>query len=189
MMRVFIVRHGESETNKAGLWTGWLDAKLTDKGYADARSVQSFLSQVSFDKVYTSDLARAVETAKTAIPDCRYETSALLREIHVGSLAKQPICVLTEEQRKQASLYGFAAFGGETKDECRNRIRQFIQGLERLDCDNVAVFSHAGWLRELFSMLVGIPFPRGKLCCNNCTVAVLEYEKGSWKLHSWINPL
>lgn len=33
-MKLYIVRHGESETNRKGLWTGWLDVALTDKGIA-----------------------------------------------------------------------------------------------------------------------------------------------------------
>ena len=31
-MKVYVIRHGESETNKIHYWTGWLDVSLTDKG-------------------------------------------------------------------------------------------------------------------------------------------------------------
>ena len=58
-MKLYIVRHGESETNRKGLWTGWLDVALTDKGIADAERVRDTLRGIKFDKVYSSDLQRA----------------------------------------------------------------------------------------------------------------------------------
>ena len=42
-MRVYVIRHGESETNKAKKWTGWLDVHLTDKGKDDANKAGNFL--------------------------------------------------------------------------------------------------------------------------------------------------
>ena len=56
------------------------------------------MKRISFDKIYSSDLYRARETAEIAISGCRYETSELLREINVGSLSGKLLSVLTEEQ-------------------------------------------------------------------------------------------
>ena len=41
-MRVYVIRHGESETNKAKKWTGWLDVHLTDKGKMMQRKLEIF---------------------------------------------------------------------------------------------------------------------------------------------------
>ena len=55
-MYVYVIRHGESETNKAKKWTGWLDVHLTDKGKDDAKKAGNFLKRISFDKIlYLSD--------------------------------------------------------------------------------------------------------------------------------------
>jgi 2,3-bisphosphoglycerate-dependent phosphoglycerate mutase len=97
-MRIYVVRHGESETNLQKRWTGWMDVQLTDKGREDARKAGEFLKGITFDKIYTSDLTRAIETAKIALPGCRYETTPLLREINVGKLENTPIGDLTGEQ-------------------------------------------------------------------------------------------
>ena len=69
-MRVYVIRHGESETNYKKQWTGWSDVHLTDKGKEDAKKARDFLKHISFDKIFASDLVRAVETAKIALPDC-----------------------------------------------------------------------------------------------------------------------
>lgn len=62
-----------------------------------------------------------------------------------------------------------------------------MKTLEGLSCENVAVFSHAGWLREMLDTVIGIYIPRKQVCCNNCTVAVFEYTDEIWRLYSWIN--
>ena len=116
-MKVYIVRHGESETNVQKKWTGWLDALLTEKGISDAKRAGELLSSIVFDKVYASDLTRAVQTAKTALPNCEIETNFLLREIDVGSFAGQPLNNLSsfsEEQLKNYNTTAFKAFGGES---------------------------------------------------------------------------
>lgn len=60
---LYIARHGESEWNTLGKWTGWTDVSLTEKGKNDARTVgESFLKDITFDAVYTSDLKRTHET-------------------------------------------------------------------------------------------------------------------------------
>lgn len=58
-----ITRHGESEWNVLGKWTGWTDVGLTDKGSRDAEVIgQTIPSGIVFDEVYTSALKRTEET-------------------------------------------------------------------------------------------------------------------------------
>ena len=102
-MYVYVIRHGESESNRDGLWTGWLDAPLTDHGRADAKRAGEFLANISFDRIVSSDLSRAKETAEIAVPGANYETSALLREIDVGRLAGKTNLALSDAQRLYAA--------------------------------------------------------------------------------------
>jgi probable phosphoglycerate mutase len=186
-MRVYVVRHGESENNKKQCWTGWLDVPLTDKGKEDARTAGELLQKVSFSRVFASDLQRAMETAENALPGIPYETSPLLREIHVGTLQDQPLSVLSDGERVEAGMKGYAAFDGESKQELLDRVHRFRDFLETLDCEAVAIFSHAGWLFGMLESVLEIPLPRKHIACRNCTVAVFDYTDGIWRLHSWIN--
>ena len=186
-MLVFVVRHGESETNEKGLWTGWLDVNLTDKGKEDARKAGDFLKNFHFDYIYTSDLKRAKETAMTAVPDCSFEETELLREINVGTISGKPISSLTDEQKDNASRNGYIDYGGETKVQFKNRISQFMQRLEGLNCSNVAVFSHGGWLTEMLNTVVETKIPRPNIRCDNCAIGIFEYQNKKWRLHSWLN--
>ena len=60
-----IIRHGKTEHNKLGLFTGWEDASLAAEGRSEAREAGQLLRAhgLTFDIVYTSWLSRAIETA------------------------------------------------------------------------------------------------------------------------------
>ena len=57
-----ISRHGESEWNLLGKWTGWTDVDLTDKGVADTMRLGELLRDIKFDRAYTSNLKRTHQT-------------------------------------------------------------------------------------------------------------------------------
>jgi len=64
MYKVVLLRHGESEWNKANLFTGWTDVDLSEKGLQEARQAAVLLKQegFTFDIAYTSVLKRAIRT-------------------------------------------------------------------------------------------------------------------------------
>lgn len=186
-MKVYMIRHGESETNEKGLWTGWLDVSLTERGKAQARQVGKLLSEIPFDKIYASDLSRARVTAELALPGREYETLAELREIHLGSLAGKSLKAVEGKEKERLQRVGYRCFGGESQEDFCRRVQGFLKRLEGEKAENVAVFSHAGVLRKALDAVLGMEMPRKKTLCNNCAVAVFEYREPTWALHSWIN--
>ena len=186
-MRVWLIRHGESETNRDGLWTGWLDIALSERGREDAEKAGELLSKTKFDKIYSSDLLRAKTTAEIAIPNCEYETDPALREINVGNISGKPWGVVMDEQNRPMNRDGYKIFGGESNDEFRTRVSGFMNKLEKMEYENVAIFSHGGWLRTALSIVLDAKLAGDRICCGNCTVAVFEYNGSLWKLSSWIN--
>ena len=59
---VYLVRHGETMFNQLNKVQGWADSPLTVKGIDDLKVTAHKLSQVHFDKMYSSDLKRAIDT-------------------------------------------------------------------------------------------------------------------------------
>ena len=186
-MKAWVIRHGESEANQNGLLTGWLDVPLTEKGREEAALVRRLLAEVRFDKIYSSDLLRAKSTAEIALPGCAYETLPALREINVGSIAGQPLTVVRGNDIRSLTKEGYGAFGGESRAEFRDRVAAFMKTVEGEDHENVAVFAHAGVIRNFLDISLGIVHDRSKICCNNCAVAVFEYRNSNWRLYSWLN--
>lgn len=62
MSYLVLVRHGKSEWNEKGLWTGWADIPLAEAGRIEARKTGEQLRDINFDYAYTSDLIRAKQT-------------------------------------------------------------------------------------------------------------------------------
>ena len=64
MMKLVLVRHGESEWNKLNLFTGWTDVDLSEKGHEEAKNAGRILKAegYDFDICYTSYLKRAIHT-------------------------------------------------------------------------------------------------------------------------------
>lgn len=62
MAQLVLVRHGESEWNAKGLWTGWTDVNLSENGREEAKKAGDLLKDIHFDYAYTSNLKRAQQT-------------------------------------------------------------------------------------------------------------------------------
>ena len=62
MTHLILVRHGESQWNAKGIWTGWTDISLSEKGKVEARSAGRALKGVKIDIAYSSPLIRAKQT-------------------------------------------------------------------------------------------------------------------------------
>lgn len=64
-----LLRHGQSEWNKANKFTGFYDADITEQGAEEAKNAGKLLKEagIIFDQVFTSTLQRANKTAKLAL--------------------------------------------------------------------------------------------------------------------------
>jgi len=190
-MRLYLIRHGESENNIKGCWTGWQDVALAPKGIEEAYCLGKYLQNVHFDKVYSSDLIRAAKTAETALPGYVCSQTELLREINVGSLSGEAFVdgalKYGEDLKENQRNSNFIPYGGENAEQFDVRLKKFMKMIENSGFENVAAFAHAGVLRRFGSIVTGNRFSAENVICKNCAVAIFEYTGSKWSLHSWIN--
>ena len=92
-MKLVLIRHGESEWNKANLFTGWTDVELSEKGMNEAKEAGKVLKAegYDFDVCYTSYLKRAIHTLNFALDSMDrawlpVNKSWKLNERHYGAL-------------------------------------------------------------------------------------------------------
>ena len=64
MVIFYIVRHGQTLLNFLNRAQGWIDSPLTDGGKQAAFNLGEKLRTINFHAVYTSDMSRAIQTAK-----------------------------------------------------------------------------------------------------------------------------
>ncbi len=93
MMKLVLIRHGESEWNKLNLFTGWTDVDLSEKGHEEAKSAGRLLKAegYDFDVCYTSILKRAIHTLNHVLDEMDRAwlpviKSYKLNERHYGAL-------------------------------------------------------------------------------------------------------
>src|SRR5206468_11685142 len=67
MPDLILLRHGESQWNLENRFTGWVDVPLSPRGEAEAHAAGEKLRGRRIDKMYTSVLVRAIETARLAL--------------------------------------------------------------------------------------------------------------------------
>lgn len=93
MLRLVLLRHGESIWNKENRFTGWTDVDLSEKGREEAREAGRLMNaeKYEFDIAYTSVLKRAIRTLWIALDELDMmwipvERSWRLNERHYGAL-------------------------------------------------------------------------------------------------------
>ena len=186
-MKVYIIRHGQSEANLLDNNAGWAPVELSALGREQAAQAGRHLRGIVFDRVYCSDLRRAQQTAQLALPGCELILSDKLREVGVGILAGKPI---RENEIKYGDVYArsvkeqdFSAFGGETQESIRSRVASFMQELEALqDVAKVAVFGHEGTVHQMVSYALGSRILLEHFQIDNASCTVLAYEDGIWRV-------
>ena len=67
MADLILLRHGQSQWNLENRFTGWVDVPLAPRGEAEARAAGEKLRGRQIDKLYTSTLIRAIDTARLAL--------------------------------------------------------------------------------------------------------------------------
>lgn len=186
-MKLYFVRHGQSMANLEKVYSGQHDFLLTDSGKEQAVAIRPFMEKIPFDKVFTSDLTRVIQTQKLALPDAEVALrSPLIREIDAGSITGTPIGsspTVNEEGEKDYTPYG----GEKASDVCA-RLKNFLEeNVEPYDYENVAIFAHHGILIAMLSLAVGKVINSADVLVKNCGVAIFEYKDGNWVLLSWNN--
>lgn len=144
-LRLWLVRHGATETTDAGRLTGWSDPPLNARGHEQAMRLKGILGGKRFDGVWSSDLRRSAETAEIICGRCVEDPR--LRELNFGRL-EGLVWEEVEPQHQEALLAfdGFRAPGGESVEELCDRVHSFIDELP--DGDHLIV-THGGVVRLL----------------------------------------
>lgn len=170
MAYLVLVRHGQSEWNALGLWTGWQDVSLTEQGKEEARKAADGLRDISLHKAYTSNLKRAQQTLeelKQAMQHAELETvqSEKLNERHYGEYTgknkwevKEQIG--EEEFTKLRRTWDHPVPGGETLKDVHDRAVPFYEQhiLQDLKAGkNVIIAAHGNTLRALMKHLENVP--------------------------------
>jgi 2,3-bisphosphoglycerate-dependent phosphoglycerate mutase len=158
-MKLILARHGETEENAAGILMGHMPGKLTWRGVEQARRLGLALKNERIDVAYSSDLKRAVDTAKVVLtyhPKTPLVLTKELRERDCGAATGKKKDELAIPKGVSAASFPFE--GAETSKELRARAGEFLQGIAKKHPEEtVLVISHNGFLKAIVTILEGKP--------------------------------
>ncbi len=166
--KLVIVRHGESEWNAYGKWTGITDVHLTDKGEYEASEMGARLHDIRFDKVYVSQQVRTHETANqllvAAAQSVIYEIAPALNERDYGIYTGKNKWEVQEEIGEEAFHrirrgWNEPIKGGETLRQVYERVVPFYAStvVPQLNSgDTVLLVAHGNSIRALVKYVESI---------------------------------
>jgi broad specificity phosphatase PhoE len=167
---LLLVRHGETDWNADGRLQGQTDRPLSDFGRRQARRLAEELVDEELEAIYSSDLARARETAeilgeRLGLP---VVLDADLREKDWGTWEG-----LTSVERDRVE------FVGESTDEHRDRILRSLRRISERHPDpgRVLVVTHGGSMRRVQTAALGWAMP----VVENCGRWLCACEDGSFR--------
>lgn len=158
-MKLLFIRHGQTDGNKNGILYGHLDLPMNELGWVQIEKVAQELKGRPIVAIYSSPLLRAKETA--GIVNVHFDLPILydkaLEERDFGTLAGHKIVDLPtlygedfwEKDKRQE--YDYRPFGGESAQQVKKRVLDFIEKLKPhyQENDEVIIITHGGVIRLL----------------------------------------
>ncbi|MBS3937896.1 MAG: histidine phosphatase family protein [Peptococcaceae bacterium] len=191
-MKLFVVRHGETEANLAKRYLGHSDSPLTEAGTTQVRHVATRLKTEGITGIYSSDLARSIASASflsrnIGIPVIK---DSRLRELDFGVFDFMTyVEALNAYPQEVRSWYDDWEHSfppqGESLSALQQRVHSFLSMLVRKNHKVVALYTHGGVCDLLLSEASGRSFVASQSRPGQCFELLLLPTCQGWQLHSY----
>jgi alpha-ribazole phosphatase len=179
MLRLVLVRHGQTDANLNRMLQGQSDGELNATGIQQAEELGRHLKDFHIDQVIASTMRRARDTVAAI---ARYHqltviTTPLIVEWNCGVLDGIPAEVFKKKlQESDVPLSSFRPEGGETLVEVQQRAETFLRDLTANYQDQtILVCSHGDFMRALISLLLQISIEEASgIYFDNASYSILE---------------
>ena len=148
-VELWLVRHGETVENSKAILSGWIEAQLSEKGIAQAKTLAPVLAPVHFDAAFVSPLQRAKDTAHYA--GMNPTVVEAIKEFSYGDYDGQRLDDIPKQWVDD--LFAFNDFktpNGETIEDVQKRATNFIRTLPD---GRYILFCHGGTIRSIVQKL------------------------------------
>ena len=185
IMRIYLVRHGQTDDNIKNLMQGWKDTPLNDQGRKQARALVSFFNDEQIDVVYASDLSRARETAQIIANSLHKEVyiDKQLREMYLGSWEGHSWQEIEAEfayffNKPENEKNALNIHSGESYIEFQLRAFQTFKKIVQLNSHkNIMIVTHGGVIREIIATIMKInQVQKDAIPIRNCSVSMIEFD-------------
>lgn len=193
-MKIYLIRHSESEDDVNGSYGGCADWKLTENGRRKVEKFRATCKNYNIEKFFCSPYARAYETANILNKDfsVSVEKVANFREINTygvmcgvnKELAKELFAFfLADSQYQNIGYYKNKSFyGGEPVAEFDERVKNAWEYISKQKLNCLAVVTHGGVFRSTFKNVLNEP--RKIVDIEDVACVELEYSDGKFTIRN-----
>jgi probable phosphoglycerate mutase len=157
-MRLIFTRHGETEENAQGIIQGHLPGRLSHIGKTQAEQLARRLKEEHIDCIYSSDLARSVDTAREIAkyhPETPIEFVKELRERNYGSLQGMRKSEIDYARwKRELHVLGVSHEGGETLEEVHTRLSSFLEKTAQRHRNHTVLYVGHGGMGRILTALI-----------------------------------
>ena len=189
MGKIYLIRHGETDSNKGHRFQGQMDLPLNGTGLAQARQMARYMANKSIDVIYCSSMLRACMTAAELAlsKNLAYRPLDLLKEISFGDWEGLEYGEINRRWPKEMDAFlrrpaEWEPPNGETFAAAQQRCRLAFEKIfaEQGHDKNIAIVSHGGIIRLQLCLALGIPLNNlWRLSVYNVSVSTLSDWQGS----------
>jgi len=191
--RIYLVRHGETEFNRLGVFRGRFDVDLNEVGLKQARETGGALVGEGIELILTSPLRRAAVTAQTiaAALGIGYEVDEAFNNINLGSWQGVPKKKVMEDypdewRRWTTEPEHLVVPGGESVEDVRERASARLKDIVSVRDGAIAIVTHRSVIKVLAAFMLNVPPPYfWKFYTDNAAYCVFEHAGGAFTLISW----
>jgi len=191
MTKIILIRHGATTWNKLGKYYGWTDIDLSEDGIMQAKCLAENFPVSKIDKIYSSDLRRAYNTAEYIGSKfhCKVQTNKNLREMNFGKweglvyqevLAQWP----AEVEKFIEHPNKVKIPDGETFAQVQQRVMNSINNILAVNNNKtVVVVVHGVVIAVTLAAVLGVDLQYlGNFQQSNTGVNILSYKQEKWKV-------
>ena len=131
-MNMYVVRHGQVQSNIDGIVSGWNDEKLTGKGISQAIDMKNKLQNIKFDLIYSSPIIRAKQTAEIIVPENEIIYDSRLAERNPGLMLGQSRKNIDKKSWNSLDTEKTVE-GAETLGAGLKRVREFLDEIKKVN--------------------------------------------------------
>lgn len=194
MTKLIFVRHGESKANVTHKIAGHTDFPLTEIGLEQAKQTADYLSVEPIAAVYSSDLSRAMATARPHAERRGLEVipSVALRELNCGEWENVEVDLLREREPQRYGVGFCRNFlwaeipGGESIPDCARRFGEEVVRIAKAhEGQTVLIASHGATIRIFFAMISGLPLEEANekfQFPSNSSYSVAEFDGNAFSI-------
>jgi uncharacterized phosphatase len=157
-MKLYFLRHGESQANVDNVYAGQSDSPLTERGRKQTQKAAEAAKELGINKIYSSDISRAYDTACIVADALGIDRDEIvkdkrLREVGLGKLVGKPH---SSDPGKGYRHYAYLGndMDVEPLDEVVARVKDFVDDLKHAQYHAILIVGHNGpgfVLRSLIS--------------------------------------